>query len=219
VQRFHDTITGRTERAILRRLCQAIPSWITSDLLTGIGFLGAVLTCLGNWLASTWIACLWLSLAGLVINWLGDSLDGSLARYRGTERPQYGFFLDHTVDGFAMAFVAIGIGLSPMAHFWCALLALAGYYILVILSLTTCLATGVFRVSFGGVGPTEIRLGIGACTITAAILPIAHFDVHGVTLTIYDALILALTAGLVVTAVLQTYATARDLARIDPPRW
>lgn len=203
----------------MRHLCWRMPSWITPDLLTGLGFLGAVVMCMSYWLAERSIALLWGGIFGLILNWLGDSLDGSLARYRGIERPQYGFFLDHTVDSFAMALVALGIGLSPMAHFWCALLALGGYYIIVILSLTTCLATGVFRVSFGGIGPTEIRLGIITCTISAALLHIAHFNVWGMDLTIYDGIILILTVGIVLTAVLQAYATVRELATIDPPHY
>jgi len=196
-----------------------MPAWIKSDLLTGLGFLGAALTFLSYWLASSNTSFLWLALAGLALNWLGDSLDGSLARYRGTERPQYGFFLDHTVDSFAMALVAIGIGLSPMAHFWCALMALGGYYIIVIVSLTTCLATGVFKVSFGGVGPTEIRLGIVACTVSAALLPVPQFRLFDAAFTIYDCIILVLTTGLVLTSVTHAVATARQLSQIDPPRW
>lgn len=217
MQRLHETLTGRTERAILRYLCQRMPAWITSDQLTGLGFLGAVLTFLGFWLASGRLAFLWLALAGLALNWFGDSLDGSLARFRNTERPQYGFFLDHSVDSFAMALVAAGIGLSPLAHFWCALLALGGYYIIVILSLTTCLATGVFKVSFARVGPTEIRLGIAACTVSAALLPIPMFGLHDLQFTVYDGIILALTVVLVLTAAGHAVVTARELAEIDPP--
>jgi len=194
-----------------------MPAWITSDQLTGLGFLGAVLTFLGFWLASGRLAFLWLALAGLALNWFGDSLDGSLARFRNTERPQYGFFLDHSVDSFAMALVAAGIGLSPLAHFWCALLALGGYYIIVILSLTTCLATGVFKVSFARVGPTEIRLGIAACTVSAALLPIPMFGLHDLQFTVYDGIILALTVVLVLTAAGHAVVTARELAEIDPP--
>ena len=219
VQRFHDTITGKGERAVLRYLCKRVPAWVTSDKLTAVGLTGAVITSLGYWLASFRIGFLVLAIAGLVINWLGDSLDGSLARYRGAERPQYGFFLDHTIDGFAMAFVAAGFGLSPMAHFVCGLIVLVAYYVVVILSLTTCLATGVFRVSFGGVGPTEIRLGIIVMTLCGLLLPIRQFTVFGAQITAYDGIILALAAGLMGTAITHTVKTARSLAEIDPPRF
>lgn len=218
MRRIHDSLTARAEQVILRNLCRHMPSSVTPDQLTGVGVLGAAVMCLCYALASWSIAFLWVGILGLIVNWLGDSLDGSLARYRSIERPQYGFFLDHTVDGFAMAFVAIGVGLSPMAHLWCALLTLVGYYLLAVLSLTTCLATGVFKISFGGFGPTEIRLGIILSTMTAAIFPIAHFNLWEADFTIYDGILLALAMGLLVTAVLQTIATTKELAAIDPPR-
>ncbi len=218
MQRYHDSLTGRAERVILRLLCARIPSWITSNHLTALGLFGAVLICLGYWLAGFRMAFYALALFGMLLNWLGDSLDGSLARYRGAERPQFGFFLDHSVDGFAMALVAGGVGLSPMAHFWCALLALASYYIVVILSLTTCLATGVFKVSFGGIGPTEVRLGIIGCTLCAIVLPVFRFNIAGLSLTVYDVILVLLSAGLVITAIIHTMDTARQLALIDPPR-
>ena len=210
-------MTAKAERAVLCHLCRLAPAAITSDMLTWLGLTGAGLTCLGFWLARLgprWYA---LALCGLLLNWLGDSLDGSLTRYRGTERPQYGFFLDHTVDGFAMALVAGGVGLSPMAHFWCALIGLMGYYLLTILSLTACLATGVFRVSFAGVGPTEIRLVIAGSTVSALVLPIRQFDFAGSAFTYYDGGILILAAGIVITAIVQTTCTARELAKVDPP--
>jgi archaetidylinositol phosphate synthase len=219
VQRSHLTITGKAERSVLDFLCRRVPDWLTSDMLTAVGLFGAGLACLSYCLARINTGFFWLAIVGLVVNWLGDSLDGSLARFRAAERPQYGFFLDHTVDGFAMALVASGVGLSPMAHFWCALLALMGYYLLTILSLTTCLATGVFKVSFGGVGPTEIRLGIISATIAAALLPIGHADFDGVTLSVYDGVLLALSAGLVIMAMTHTVQTAKKLAISDPMRY
>jgi phosphatidylglycerophosphate synthase len=190
---------------------------MTPDMLTWLGLLGGVITCVGYALAAISPMFYGLALFGLVLNWLGDSLDGSIARHRGIERPQYGFFLDHTVDGFAMALIAGGVGLSPLAHLWCALVGLVGYYILTIVSLMTCLATGVFKVSFAGFGPTEIRLAIAGATICGAVLPGGEVNVAGWSITICDGGILALAAGLVVTAVIQTVATARKLALIDPP--
>ncbi len=185
--------------------------------MTWLGLLGAVITFVAGCLANLHPGFLWLAAIGLAANWLGDSMDGSLARHRGVERPQYGFFLDHTVDGFAMVFIALGIGFSPMAHLWCALLTLVGYYIMTVVSLTICLATGVFQISFGRIGPTEVRLGIAGCAIAAVLLPIAHFDLFGLPFTIYDLALIAFAAGLVLTAVLQAIATAQQLAVTDPP--
>ena len=179
---------------------------------------GAALTCLGFWLARWSIAWLWLAIAGLAINWFGDSLDGSLARYRKRERPQYGFFLDHSSDAFAIAFIAIGIGLSPKAHVPFALAVLAAYYLVVILSMATCLATGVFRISFGKVGPTEIRLVIMICTLCAMVLPTPSYTIGAMVITIYDALMALVSVIMVITGLTQLAQTARELARLDPPR-
>ncbi|WP_157132610.1 CDP-alcohol phosphatidyltransferase family protein [Novosphingobium nitrogenifigens] len=200
-------------------LCKNIPLWVKSDDLTVLGFAGAIITCLGDWLGRVHPHFLWVAVGGLVLNWFGDSLDGTIARYRRAERPQYGFFIDHTVDGFAMAFVAVGFGLSPMAHLDVALFALICYYLVVISTLTTCLATGVFQVSFGGVGPTEVRLGIIACTASAAVLPIPHSVVMGGEITLYDVIIASFAVGLLVTVITHSAKTARTLAKIDPPRY
>ncbi len=219
MQRHHETLTGRGERALIQFLCEHMPNWVTSDLLTAVGLFGAVLTCVGYWLGEFELAYLWIAILGLAINWFGDSLDGSLARFRKAERPQYGFFLDHTIDGYAMAFVALGFGLSPLAHFMTTLFVLVAYYLVVILSLTTCLATGVFRISFGRLGPTEIRLGIVALTLGGIFLPIARFEAFGAVLSIYDLLVGLLAIGLVLTAMIHTRRTLRQLAKIDPPKF
>ena len=219
MQRLHESLVGRYERAALGYLCRNLPLWIKSDNLTALGFTGALLTCLGDWLGSRNVAFLWLAILGLVLNWFGDSLDGTLARYRRAERPQYGFFVDHTIDGFAMAFVAIGFGLSPMAHLGVALFALISYYLVVISTFTTCLATGVFRVSFGGVGPTEVRLGLITCTVLGALLPIPRFAILDIEATVYDIIIAAFAGGLLATAIIHSVRTARKLAKIDPPRY
>lgn len=187
--------------------------------MTAVGFAGAAITCAGDWLGTIHPRFLWVAIVGLVVNWFGDSLDGTIARYRRVERPQYGFFVDHTVDGFAMAFVALGFGLSPMAHLNVAMAALICYYLVVISTLTTCLATGVFRVSFGGVGPTEVRLGIMACTLAAALFPVPHRAILGIDITLYDVLIAAFAFGLLITAIGNAVRTARALAKVDPPKY
>ena len=218
VQRIQSTLTGQAERAILLKLCQVMPAVVTSDMLTLFGLLGAGMIFVAFCLAHISPAFYTLAIFGLFANWFGDSLDGSLARYRDEERPQYGFFLDHTCDGFAMALVATGIGLSPVVHFWCAMLGLMGYYLITILSLTTCLATGVFRVSFARIGPTEIRLVIVIATIFALFAPLWRTTIMTCSLTAYDISILLLTAAMVLTALAETLKTAGELSIIDPPR-
>src|SRR3546814_8811472 len=94
-------------------LFRSLPAWVTPDQLTTLGFAGAVLVAAGyllSWFDSEWLG---LSLAGYIVNWFGDSLDGSLARWRSIERPNYGYFVDHSVDAIATLLMISEIGMSP----------------------------------------------------------------------------------------------------------
>lgn len=213
VQRINETLLSRAERRLLDWACQHMPARISSDMLTALGVGGAVLCFVGYLLADGW---LWLAVAGMVLNWIGDSLDGSLARYRRHERPKYGFFLDHMTDTLAIALIMVGIGLSPHVNLAVALAALGAYYAMTILTMATCIATGVFRISFGGLGPTEIRLVIAACTVAAILLPVPAWPIAGTQLSIYDGMMAAVTAGLVFTCLSMGQRTARELAALDP---
>ena len=112
-QRVNDILLGPLERPALQWLAAHMPAWINPDILTGIGILGAVLIFFSYWLSNALPGFLWVASLGFVINWFGDSLDGTLARYRQSERPKYGFLVDHTVDSFNEVLIALGLGLSP----------------------------------------------------------------------------------------------------------
>ncbi len=99
-QRVNDILLGPLERPALAWLAAHMPAWVSPDTLTGIGVLGAVIIFLSYSLSNVHSGFLWLASLGFVINWFGDSLDGTLARYRRCERPKYGYFIDHTVDAF-----------------------------------------------------------------------------------------------------------------------
>lgn len=185
-------------------------------MLTLLGLLGAAMALCGYWLAQEDLSWLWLATLGVAINWLGDSLDGTLARHLNIERPKYGFFVDHMTDAFAMALIGIGIGLSPFAQFSIALIALLAYYLMTILSLITCVATQVFRISFNGIGPTEVRLAIVAFTVAAIFFPIPQMPWAGSGLSLYDLIILGLAGLMLMRATVQAILTGRDLALADP---
>lgn len=121
-------------------------------------------------------------------------------------------------DTLTIGLIAIGIGLSPYVHLVSGLTILLSYYLMVILSMATCIATGVFRISFNGVGPTEIRLLIIACTAGAIFLPTPVFDFDFVTLTVYDFIIAALNCILLTMCFVLTIKTLMELAAVDPPR-
>jgi phosphatidylglycerophosphate synthase len=100
---------------------------------------------------------LWLASLGFIVNWFGDSLDGTLARYRRIERPVFGFFVDHTTDAFSVMVIFLGLGMTPYVSFNIACLALIGYLLLAVLVFVRTSVVGEFKISYSKLGPTEIR--------------------------------------------------------------
>jgi phosphatidylglycerophosphate synthase len=188
-------------------------------MLTALGLIGAGVSFAGFCLSSNAPYWLWLAIAGLFLNWAGDSLDGSLARHRKTERPQYGFFLDHIIDAFSLGLVALGIGLSPYVLMATALAALASYFMVVILSMVTCITTGTFRISFGGFGPTEVRLLIALCATSAIFFDVPNFSLCDISVSLGDIIVTFLTCVLLITGIGSAIYTAQALAAADPPRY
>lgn len=162
-KRLNESLLAPYEKPLLLWLAARMPAWVNPDLLTGLGFAGAVLIFISFILCNIHSGFLWLASLGLLINWFGDSLDGTLARYRKIERPRYGFFLDHAVDALAEVLVFVGVGLSPYVDLNLALLTLVSYLLCEVLSCLILNVRGVFRISFAEIGPTEIRL-IGVAT-------------------------------------------------------
>ena len=113
-QRIQTSILSKAEKKALNWLAARQPAWVTSDMLTAVGCVGTVLIALGYALSGKDVYFLWLATLGLFVNWYGDSLDGTLARYRGTQRPTYGFFVDHMVDCMSEVVMFVGLGLSPL---------------------------------------------------------------------------------------------------------
>ena len=157
-QRVNDILLGPLERPALRWLSAHMPAWVTPDICTATGASGALITSIGYILSNIDQNFLWLASFGFFVNWLGDSLDGTLARYRQIERPKFGFYIDHTTDTFGQAVIFLGLGLSPYVSFNIACLALIGFYMLAILVYVRTCVVGEFRISYGKLGPTEIRV-------------------------------------------------------------
>ncbi|MFZ6032998.1 CDP-alcohol phosphatidyltransferase family protein [Melioribacter sp. Ez-97] len=159
-ERINDILLGPLERPALKWLASKMPEFMTPDKLTLLGLFGSFLTGWSYYMTNYDKNYLWLASLGLVINWFGDSLDGTLARYRHIERPRYGFFIDHTLDSISMIFIAFGIGLSPYAQFEFVLMALLSYFLMSILVYIRTYIQGVFRLSYYKIGPTEVRVFI-----------------------------------------------------------
>jgi len=156
--RIQTSILNPLEKKILVWLAQRMPKWVNSDMLTFVGFLGAVTMAVGYALANNNLNWLWLSCFGLLLNWFGDSLDGSLARVRNTQRKTYGFFIDHNVDVINETIMFIGVGLSPMVNMSFAMFALVAYFMISVYVYIDCHLKGEMRLTYGGLGPTEFRL-------------------------------------------------------------
>ena len=156
-KRLNDGALGAIERPALAWMAQRLSSRIVPDHLTALGLAGALTAAVG-YIASRWsLQYLWLACAGLLLNWIGDSLDGTVARLRRIERPRYGFFVDHTSDLFAQTMIFLGLGLSPCAHFAVACVGLIAFLMAFVYSLICTKVSDTLRITYFGFGPTEIR--------------------------------------------------------------
>lgn len=214
-QRINDILLGPLERPALQWLVSRLPAWVTPDLLTGLALAASVMIFASYALTNLNKGFLWLASLGFLINWFGDSLDGTLARYRHVERPRYGFFIDHTLDAFSEVLVFMGIGLSPYVSFNIACVALVGYLLLAIMVYITTYVNGVFRISYIRLGPTEMRvIAILANTAVFFIgnpvlrLPFGAFS-------FYNLLALVLSALFYGAFTVVTISQARELNRVD----
>src|SRR6266852_9396348 len=157
-QRELTFLLAGVERRILLRLAARVPRSIRSNHLTALGTIATAGAGAAYALTHYSPAWLWVASLMLVINWLCDSLDGTLARVRGTQRPKYGYYVDHVVDAFSTAVIGLGIGLSPYVNLGLALGLVVVYLALSINVYLESSVFGVFKISYGRIGPTEVRL-------------------------------------------------------------
>ena len=212
-------LLAKPEQRVLTALAQRVPRAIRSNHLTALGMIGAAGAGAAYALSNYNPAWLWAASLMLVINWLGDSLDGTLARVRGTQRPKYGYYLDHVVDAFSTTVIGLGIGLSPYVYLGLALGIVIVYLAMSINVYLESTVFGVFKISYGRIGPTEVRLLLillnTAAVITAgwpSPLPIPLTVVANWTLGV-------LLAGMVVLFVGRFARNLHRLAKLEPQRF
>ena len=157
-RRIQASFLAAGEKKTLFWLAERTPAGINSDHLTALGFAGqlaaGVFYALSRWNRYYLLAVI----ACLAVNWLGDSLDGTLARVRQQQRPRYGFYVDHMVDGFGAVAMMGGLAFSGYMHPWIAIGLLVGFLVLSIQSYLATYTLGEFHLSFWNFGPTELRL-------------------------------------------------------------
>ncbi len=210
--RVNDILLGPLERPAIRWLVRHMPLFITPDILTGVGFFAAMLVAVSYWLTNYDANFLWLASLGFALNWFGDSLDGSLARYRKIERPKFGYFIDHTMDALTQLVVLVGIGLSPYVSLEFALLVLAGYFMVSIHTYITNYVSGVFKISYGRFGPTEARVLaiIGNTLVYFAGLP--QVKLPQLNISLYDSVFVA--TGIILIGI-YVVATAKQAIQLS----
>jgi phosphatidylglycerophosphate synthase len=213
VRRITTTLLSFVEKPLLQWLVARLPRRVKPDHLTILGLLGSLMTGLGYYLSSYHNAFLWLSSFGLFVNWFGDSLDGTLARYRKIERPRYGFYIDHAIDTITMVLIGIGAGLSPYARFDIALFALIGYLMMSILVYLNTFVSGVFRISFYGFGPTEIRIFIVLINTIIFFHGAGQFHFRGMEISVLDIAAIFLTAILFIFYIVSVIVDGKKLQR------
>jgi len=212
-KRIQTNMLARRERQLLNGFCRIMPAWVTPDHLPILGVVGAVIAAIGFAATHLHPAFYLLASFGVVLNWFGDSLDGSLARYRKIERPRYGYFVDHSVDVLNNLLIIGGLGLTPDVSLAAALFAFSGYLALSIYVFLLNHVSGQLQLTFVNCGPTEIRLGIIAFSLALFVFGPTSLSVMGFVILLPTASVAVLGGVLIVLFIASLLKTARDLAQ------
>ena len=218
-KRENDILLGFLERPALNWLAARMPKWITPDTLTWIGILSSILIFISYGLTNISPYFLWLASLGFILNWFGDSLDGTLARYRHIERPRFGFLIDHWVDAISTVLIFFGLGLSPYVDFTVSAMGVIAYLLDSIMVYLITYVTGVFRITSAKVGPTEIR-------VLAVILNTVMFFIGNPTFMLpffgqtsfYTMVVAVMAAAMTMYFLVNTAIQAHRLALLDGKR-
>ena len=209
-------LLARPEARVLEWIARRLPRWVMPDHLTALGVLAAFGIAAAYVLSNGDPVWLWAASGLLVVHWLGDSLDGTLARVRRTERPRYGYYLDHLVDAIATALIGIGLGLSPHMLLVTGLVVVIAYLVLSINTYLETHALGVFSLGYGRLGPTEARLGLIALNALLALDVLPAVSVLGLGITMLDVVGLGAAAAMLLALGVRAARNLRELARREP---
>ena len=212
-QRQNRSFLAHAEQVAIQAILPRIPANICSLDLTVFGMVGSVIAAIGL------IGCYWSNwflvvvTIGVVMNWFGDSLDGSLARYRKEERPRFGFLVDHTCDLFSQILIIVAFGLSPFLSLVSALVVLLCYLLFSAYTYIRAATHHIHQMAYIGVGATEFRILMIFWACLGAALGL-HEPVVG-TITLIDSFVLALGALAVIGLAIKAVRDARDIARAE----
>ncbi len=213
-KRIQGSLLAGWEKRALVWMAQRTPRRLNSDHFSALAVFGMALAGAAYWAASARRGWLLAVVVGLALNWLGDSLDGTLARVRDQQRPRYGFYLDHVLDGLSTALLLGGLALSG---FMSPVLALGLLVAYLLLMLESCLATytlGEFRMAFAGFGPTELRIVLAIGTLFLWNDPTV--GVLGARCELFDVGGAIAIAGMVAAVLVSAVRNTRELYRQEP---
>jgi phosphatidylglycerophosphate synthase len=215
--REHLSVLASAEKRLLIWMAHRMPAAIHSDHLTSLA-LAAMALAGGAFAAARWDRrALWLVVVALAINWFGDSLDGTLARVRRVERPRYGFYVDHVLDIAGATLLFGGLACSPFMSPVIALALLVAYLLVFGEVFLATAVRSAFRMSFAGIGPTELRILLAAGAI--ALLRDPYVALGPITLRLFDLGGLIAIGGLAVAFIVSVVRNTRALAVAEPRRY
>jgi len=183
-KRVLKSVLAPVEKRALQWFARHMPTWVNSDHLTLLGLMSMLFAGLAYWASSKNPLALLVVCGCLALNWFGDSLDGTLARFRDQQRPRYGFYVDHVVDALSALFLFGGLGLSGSMHPGIALGLLLAYNLLAMESYLATYTIGEFRLTHFLFGRTELRALLVIGNLYVLFKPMVHIGGH--TLRLFD---------------------------------
>jgi phosphatidylglycerophosphate synthase len=217
VRRWTKSPLAEPEKRVLVWIAARTPRWLVPDHLSVLGLLSAVWIGVAYGLSVRNPAWLWGASLGLALHWLGDSLDGTLARVRHIERPRYGFYVDHLGDAVATVAIGLGLGLSPFMLLAVGLTIVIGYLLLSINVYLETLVVDQFRLGYGILGPTEVRIMLILLNTLALVLGPIPFHAFGVDATAFDVVGVLTALGMMGMLLRRIIRNLRHLSRLEPP--
>jgi archaetidylinositol phosphate synthase len=209
-------LLARPEARALEWTARRLPARVLPDHLTLLGIVAALGIAATYVLSNGDSVWLWAASGLLVVHWLGDSLDGTLARVRRIERPTYVYYLDHLVDAIATVVIGLGLGLSPHLLLASGLVLVVVYLVLSINTYLETQALGVFRLGYGRLGPTEARLALIALNTALALGVPLGFEIAGIGLSLLDVIVLGAAGAMAAALGVRAVRTLRILAAREP---
>ncbi|MGE5834929.1 MAG: CDP-alcohol phosphatidyltransferase family protein [Acidobacteriota bacterium] len=209
------SVLAPLEKRCLIWMATRMPRRINSDHLTALALAAMLGAGLSYWAASVnpWAGLLLVNVC-LAINWFGDSLDGTLARVRNHQRPRYGFYVDHIVDAFGIAFLVGGMSVSTYMSPYVGLALLVAYFMLSIEVYLATYSLGTFKISYFKIGPTELRILLAIGNLVLLFHPTA--TIFGREFLLFDVGGVVAAIGLIVTLVVSAIGHTRELYLAEP---